>query len=146
MVMSTARRMLTLTLAASIFSMLFILSYGYAIHSPRPHSLRLAVAASHATTNAVRDGLNKALPGGFSVHEVATEADARRDVLDTTSLGALVVPPSGPVEVVTAGADGPVTQQTVTNALVAVAKTQGRTVRAVDGSPQQAATRSCRQG
>ncbi|BEP15818.1 DUF3533 domain-containing protein [Acidothermaceae bacterium B102] len=133
--MSTARKMIALTLGASLFSALFVLSYGYAIHSPRPHALRLAVAASPATTHAIRDDLDKALPGGFSVLEVATEAEARRDVLDTIALGALVVSPSGPAELITAGAGGMSAQQTVTTALTAVAKAEGRTVRSVDVAP-----------
>jgi hypothetical protein len=132
---STGRRMVMLTLGAAVFSGLFTLSYGYAIHAPHPHDLTIDVVAPATTVAHVRAGLAAALPGGFDVRSRADEADARRDIEDTSSYGALVVPDTGPIRVLTAGADGIPVQQAVTTALAAVARQLGRPVAAVDVVP-----------
>ncbi|HEY3753318.1 MAG TPA: ABC transporter permease [Pseudonocardiaceae bacterium] len=127
---STARRMVMLTLGAAVFSGLFTLSYGYAIHAPHPHGLTIDVVAPASTLAHVRTGLATAVPGGFDVRSRADEADARRDIDDTSSYGALVVADTGPIRVLTAGADGIPVQQAVTTALTAVAHQLGRPVAA----------------
>jgi hypothetical protein len=113
--------MVMLTLGAAVFSGLFTLSYGYAIHAPHPHDVPVDVVAPAAAVARVRAGLATAVPGGFDVRSRTDEADARRDIADTSSYGALVVPRGGPLRVLTAGADGVPVQQVVTSALDAVA-------------------------
>jgi hypothetical protein len=112
-----------------------MLSYGYAIHSPRPHGVRIDVVAPAATVATVRAGLAAAMPGGFDVRPRSDVSVARRDITDTSAYGAMVVPASGPIDVLTAGAAGAAIQQTVDNALGTVAHAQGRTVRDVDLVP-----------
>jgi hypothetical protein len=123
------------TLGAALFSFVFMLSYGYAIHSPRPHGVRIDVVAPAATVASVRTRLAAAMPGGFDVRSRDDASAARRDVADTSASGAMVVPASGPIEVFTAGAGGVSIQQTVDNALAVVAHTQGRAVRDLDVVP-----------
>lgn len=127
--------MIGLTLGAALFSCLFILSYGYAIHSPHPHAVRIDVVAPAATVTAVRTGLDAAAPGGFDVQSRSDVSDARRDLADTSAFGAMVVPTSGPIDVLTAGAAGVPIQQVVNEALGTVAHAQGRTVRNIDIVP-----------
>lgn len=120
-----------LTLGAAVFSGLFTLSYGYAIHAPHPHDVPIDVVAPSSVVAHVRD----VLAGGFDVRSRGDEPDARRDIEDTSSYGALVVPPSGPVSVLTAGAGGVSVQQIVTTALDTVAHQLGRSTAAVDVVP-----------
>ena len=82
-------RMIALTVGAALFSFLFILSYGYAIHDPRPHHVRIDVVASAATVNAVRSDLTKTAPGGFNVHVSPDAQAARRDLLHGKAAGGL---------------------------------------------------------
>jgi hypothetical protein len=137
-----ARRMVALVIGASVFSGLFVLSLGYAIHSPRPHGVRIGVVASQASADAVRAALSKAEPGGFDVRVVASEQAARRAITANSSYGALVLPVSGQAEILTAGAAGASVQQVVSTALTAVVSEQGRTARAVDLVPLPSADRA----
>jgi hypothetical protein len=127
--------MVMLALGAALFSGLFTLSYGYAIHSPYPHDVTIDVVAQASTVTQVRAGLAKAVPGGFDVRSRADEADARRDIGDTSAYGALIVPATGPVDVLTAGAAGVPVQHIVTTALNTVAHALGRPVTATDVVP-----------
>jgi len=131
-----------LTIGASILSCLFVLSYGYAMHAPSPHRVRVDVVASPSATAHVRDGLEKALPGGFDVRTRGSEHDARTDILDTSVDGALVVPASGPARVLTAGAEGVSLQQVVSGGLGKAAQLLGHPVQAVDEVPLPAGDRS----
>ena len=131
----TVRRIIVVTLGAALFSCLFMLSYGYAIHSPRPHDVRIDVVATEATVTKVRAGLDHAVPGGFDLRPRSNVSEARRDITDRSASGAMVVPASGPIDVLTAGAAGVPIQQVVDDALAAVAHAQGRSVHDVDVVP-----------
>ena len=139
---ATARRMTALALGTALLSGLFVLSYGYAIHAPRPHRMRIDVVATAPTVASVRAALDSAVPGGFEVRASDDESAARASVADNDAAGALVVPVSGPDEILTAGAGGLQVQQTVTAALTRVAERTGRAVRAVDLVPLPAGDRS----
>jgi hypothetical protein len=143
---ATSRRMIGLVVGASLFSFLFVLSLGYAIHSPRPHGVRIDVVASAATVGVVRAALDRVVPGGFHVDAASGDRVARRNIEDTSSYGALVVPPAGPDQIFTAGAAGVSVQQAVLAALTGVAHAQGRTVQAVDLVPLPTADRAGQSG
>jgi hypothetical protein len=52
---AASARMFVVTIGAALFSLLFILSYGYAIHDPRPHHVRIdVVVTTTAALEAVR--------------------------------------------------------------------------------------------
>ncbi|WP_405587023.1 hypothetical protein [Streptomyces sp. NBC_01190] len=139
---TTTRRLLVLTVAASILSCLFVLSYGYALHAPSPHRIRVDVVAPPSTTAQVRGQLEKTAHGGFDVRARSTEHQARADILDTSASGALVVPSSGPARVLTAGAGGVSLQQVVSGGLGGAARMLDRPVRAVDEAPLPAGDRA----
>jgi hypothetical protein len=139
---ATSRRMAMLTVGASLFSLLFILSYGYAIHDPRPHDVRIDVVASAGTVNVVRSALNTAEPGGFDIHPSPDAQTARRDVLRGASYGALVAGPGGTDQVLVASAAGVSLQELITNALTAQAHARDRAVQVVDLAPLPAGDRA----
>jgi len=133
--MATIRRLVMLTVGVSVFSCLFVLSYGYASHSPSPHRIRIDVVAPAGTAHRVGTELERLSPGGFEARQRPDEKGARRDIADTSAYGAVVLPASGPARVLTAGAAGPSVQQLVSRDLGQVARTAGRTVREVDLAP-----------
>ena len=136
---AAGRRTAGLVLGAVVLSALFVLSYGYALHAPRPHGLRLDVAGTSASP--IATALDHAQPGAFRVHEVADAGAARHDLENTTAYGALVVPVTGPLTIMTAGAAGLPAQQAATAALRAVATTDHRAVVTTDVVPVSAADR-----
>lgn len=126
------RRMVVLGMAAGVFSALLVLSFGYAQHSPRPHGVRIDVVASAGAVEQVRRQLAAAVPGGFDVRQVSTEALARQHLQHMTTSGALANTAGGAVWVLTASAEGLPLQQAVDQALSGVARAQGRKVQLVD--------------
>src|SRR5690348_16190106 len=71
------RRMTILGAAAAVFSCLFVLSFGYAQHSPRPHDVRIDVVGPATVQSQVRHMLDAAMPGAFDVRAIATQAVAQ---------------------------------------------------------------------
>jgi hypothetical protein len=124
--MGALRRILLIALGASVVSFLFVLSYGYATHAPRPHDVRIEVAGANGAAVRVHAVFDRAIPGGFDVRPAADEAAARDDVATGKAYGAIIDPPIGPVAVLTAGASGLAVQQIVTRAASTYASVQGR--------------------
>jgi hypothetical protein len=133
--MSAFRRILAIALVAAAVSCMFVLSYGYAAHAPRPHGVRVEVVGANGAAASVSTAFERAVPGGFDVVPAADEAAARDDVSTGTASGAIVLPPVGPLQVVTAGAGGLAVQQVVTRAATAYAFAQGRAIAQVDLVP-----------
>ncbi|SCE41149.1 hypothetical protein GA0115240_15892 [Streptomyces sp. DvalAA-14] len=131
-----------LTVGASILSCLFVLSYGYALHAPTPHRVRVDVVAAPSNTARLEQELRKTAPGSFDVRTRSTAQDARTDLHDASVYGALVVPSAGPVQVLTAGAEGLSLQQVVTGRLDMAAQMLHRPVQTVDEAPLPAGDRS----
>jgi len=80
-------------------------------------------------------GLQQAQPGGFDLVGVSSARTATQSVRSQQSAGALIVPPSGAVTIVTAGAEGVSQQQAVTAALTAAARSMRRPTRPLDAVP-----------
>ena len=135
-------RMAVLGLAAAVFSGLFVLSFGYAQHSPRPHGIRIDVAGSAGVVNATRHALSQVVPDGFDVRQVATEAQARQDLRHLASSGALVLATDGTARILTAGAAGTPLQQVVDKALSGVATAQGKVAQLDDVVPVRSGDRA----
>lgn len=133
--MSAVRRMVGLGIASAIFSCLFVLSFGYAQHSPRPHDVRIDVVGDPGLARTVQHALDRAVPGGFDTHEVASEAQARHDLRDMAAAGALISQAPGSTVALTAGALGVPLQQAVKAALGNVTSAQRRPARFVDVVP-----------
>jgi hypothetical protein len=136
------RRLFVLAVVAAVLGMGVTLSFGYADHDPRPHGVRIAVAATPAARARVRAGLARAEPGGFDVVGASSARAAIRSVDSQASNGALIVPEAGAVTIVTAGAEGVSQQQAITAALTAASTSMRRPVNLLDVAPLSRGDRS----
>jgi hypothetical protein len=111
------------------------LSFGYAEHDPKPHEVRLAVAAPSGVRAKLTAGLQRAQPGGFDLVGVSGARAATQSVRSQMTAGALIVPATGRVTIVTAGADGASQQQAITVALTAASQAMRRATKILDVAP-----------
>ena len=129
------RRLFAIAGVAAILGLVITLSFGYADHDPKPHGVRIAIAAAPAVSAKVAAGLEHAEPGGFHlVRERSAEA-ATQSVRAQSTTAALLVPASGPNTIVTAGAEGVLQQQALTAALTAASRSMGRAANSLDVAP-----------
>jgi hypothetical protein len=129
------RRLFAVAVFAAVLGLVITLSFGYADHAPRPHGVRIAVAAAPAVRAHVAAGLERAQPGGFDVVGVGSAQAVTHGVRSQSTAGALIVPASGPNTIVTAGAEGITQKQALTKALTAVSAAMHRTVKSLDVAP-----------
>jgi hypothetical protein len=126
------RRLFAIAAFAAILGLGIALSFGYADHSPRPHGVRVAIAAPPAVSAKVAAGLQHAEPSGFQLVPAPNGQAATHDVRSQSAAGALIVPASGPVTIVTAGAEGVLQQQALTTAFAAASRSMHRAARSLD--------------
>ena len=136
------RRLFAVAVAAVLLALGMTLSFGYADHDPRPHDVRVAVAAPPQVGARVAAGLRHADPGAFDVVRVPDAGTARRSVRAQSSAAAFVVPRGGPATILTAGAEGTLQQQVVTAAFTAVSHAIHRPLSHADVVPLSAGDRS----
>lgn len=136
------RRLFAIAAFAAILGLLITLSFGYADHDPTPHGVRIAVAAAPAVRAKLQAGLEHARPGGFDLVSTASARSATESVRSQSTAAALIVPPGGPVTIVTAGAEGVLQQQALTAALTKASQSMHRAARSVDVAPLQNGDRS----
>jgi len=136
------RRLFAIAAFAAILGLGITLSFGYADHAPKPHGVRIAIAAAPAVSAKVAAGLEHAEPGGFHLVREPTAQAATHSVRSQSTAGALIVPPSGPVTIVTAGAEGVLQQQALTAALTAASRSLHRAANPVDVAPLPSGDRS----
>ncbi len=129
------RRLFAIAVFAAIVGFGITLSFGYADHDPKPHAVRIAIAAPPAVRAKVAAGLERAEPGGFDLVPVPSAGAATPSVRSQSTAGALVVPPSGPVTIVTAGAEGVLQQQALTAALTGATRSMHRAAKSLDVAP-----------
>jgi ABC-2 family transporter len=129
------RRLFAIAVFAALLGLGITLSFGYADHDPKPHDVRVAVAAAPAIRAKLAVGLQHAEPGGFDLVSVPSARAATQSVRSQKSAGALIVPPSGAATIVTAGAEGVLQQQAITAALTAAAESMGRPTKSLDVVP-----------
>ena len=129
------RRLFVIAVFAALLGLGITLSFGYADHAPKPHEVRVAVAAPPAVRARLAAGLQHAQPGGFDLVSVPSALAATQSVRSQSSAGALIVPPSGAVTIVTAGAEGVLQQQAITAAFTAASQSMHRTTRPLDVAP-----------
>ena len=70
----------SVAVAAAVLGLAITLSFGYAEHDPKPHGVRVAVAATSAVRAEVVAGLQRAEPGGFDLVSYASAAGATQSV------------------------------------------------------------------
>ena len=136
------RRLFAIAVFAALLGLVITLSFGYADHDPKPHGVRIAVAAEPAVRARVAAGLGHAEPGGFDLVGVPTARAATQLVRSQASAGALIVPPSGAVTIVTAGAEGVLQQQAITAALTAASRSMRRPTKPLDVAPLSSGDRA----
>jgi hypothetical protein len=136
------RRLFVVAVLAALLGLGITLSFGYADHAPRPHGVRVAVAAPPAVSAKLAEDLQRAEPGGFKLLDVSTARAAIRSVRSQREAGALIVPYSGANTLVTAGADGALQQQVLTSALGAASNAMHRPIKSVDAAPVSAGDHS----
>jgi hypothetical protein len=138
----TPRRLFAIAAFAAILGLGITLSFGYADHDPRPHGVRIAVVAAPAVRAKLHAGLEHAQPGGFDLVSTASARAATDSVRSQSTAGALIVPRSGPVTIVTAGAEGVLQQQALTAALTNASRSMHRAAKSQDVAPLQNGDRS----
>ena len=136
------RRLFAIAVFAALLGLGITLSFGYADHDPKPHEVRVAVAAAPAVRAKVAAGLRHAEPGGFDLVSVPSARAATQSVRSQTSAGALIVPPRGAVTIVTAGAEGVLQQQAITAALTAASQSMRRPTKPFDVAPLSSGDRA----
>ncbi len=129
------RRLFAIPVVAALLGLGITLSFGYADHDPKPHGVRIAVAAAPAVRAKLAAGLQRVEPGGFDLVHAASARVAAQSVRSQTTAGALIVPPSGAVSIVTAGAEGVLQQQAITAALAAASQAMRRPTKLLDVAP-----------
>jgi len=136
------RRLFAIAVFAAVLGFGITLSFGYADHDPRPHNVRIAVAAAPAVRARIAQGLQRAVPGGFEIVRVPSGVAATQAVRSQSTAAALIVPPTGPATIVTAGAEGVLQQQAVTAALTAASRSMHRAAKSLDVAPLTSGDRS----
>ena len=129
------RRLFAVAVFSAILGLAITLSFGYADHDPRPHGVRIAVAAPPAVRAHLAAGLERAEPGGFDVVGVGSAHAATHSVRSQSTAGALIVPASGASTIVTAGAEGLTQKQALITALTAASTAMHRTAEVLDVAP-----------
>jgi hypothetical protein len=129
------RRLFVVAVIAAVVGFVITLSFGYADHDPKPHGVRLAVAAAPPVAAKLAAGLQQAEPGGFRVVSVSSGKAVVDSVRAQASAGGLIVPQDGAVTIVTAGATGISQQQAITGAFTAAAQALHRPAKSLDAVP-----------
>ena len=136
------RRLFAIAVLAGLLGLGITLSFAYADHDPKPHDVRVAVAATPAVRAKLAAGLRHAAPRSFDLVPTASIAAAIGSVRSQSTAGALIVPRNGAVTVVTAGAEGVLQQQAIMAALTAASQSMHRPAKPLDVAPLSAGDRS----
>jgi len=136
------RRLFVVALLAAVAGLALTLSFGYADHDPRPHHVKIAVAAPAPVVQKLAAGLDHAAPGGFDLIRVSSATAAISSVRSQSTAGGFVVPATGATTIVTAGGNGTLEQTAITGALSAAAAAVHRPTRALDVAPLPTGDRS----
>lgn len=136
------RRLFAVAVFAALLGMGITLSFGYADHDPKPHDVRIAVAGAPPVRAKLAAGLDHAVPAGFALVSVSSAQAAAHSVRSQSAAGALIVPQSGAVTLVTAGAEGVLQQQAISAALSEAARAMHRPIQPLDVVPLSSGDRS----
>ncbi|MCO5967896.1 carboxypeptidase regulatory-like domain-containing protein [Actinoallomurus soli] len=104
-----------------------LFSFLPAFHHPAPHHVKVAVAASPATTAQLQHRLDTAIPGGFTLQPVDSEAEARSAVLNGDVVAAFAPAPHHP-QLFGAKADGAAMESVIRQVFTSGAQTAGTTL------------------
>jgi hypothetical protein len=110
-------QLLLAAVGCAMFGAFIAFTNAYPNHAPTPHHIPIQAVAPPRAVAQLQTGLAKAEPGGFSITRASSPTSARRAVLQQQADGAIIIPGQGPVQILTAGAQGPTLQQIVEKAL-----------------------------
>jgi hypothetical protein len=113
--------LLLIAVACALLGSFMAFSNEYASHAPTPHDVPVYAVGSPQAVAHLAAGLDRAAPGGFSVTAASSPEAARSAILQQRADGAIIMDGPGPVQILTAGAQGITLQQQVTRALSAAA-------------------------
>jgi hypothetical protein len=102
-------------IAATIVSLIFVLSFVGALHNPGPRSVPVGFVGSPAQAAVLRTALARQVPGAFTVSSYSTPAAARAGI-STRAIDAALIPGTPVQHLLVASAVGPA----VTNATIKV--------------------------
>jgi hypothetical protein len=98
---------------------------GLGIRDPRPHDIKVGIAAPAPVSQQLAAGFQQAAPGAFAFNTFASEAEARAALDDRTVAAAIVVGQAGP-RLIVAGAAGDAISGGVTTAFTGAFRAQGQ--------------------
>lgn len=136
------RRLFAIAVFSALLGLGITLSFGYADHEPKPHDVRVAVAAVPAIRAKLATRLQHAEPGGFDLVNAPSARAATQSVRSQSTAAGLIVPPSGAVTIVTAGAEGVLQQQALTAALTTASQSMHRDAKRLDVAPLSSGDRT----
>ncbi|MEV0409139.1 carboxypeptidase regulatory-like domain-containing protein [Actinoallomurus sp. NPDC050550] len=111
----------------AVFLAGLLCSFLPAFHHPTPHHIKVAVAAPPATTAQLQHRLDTAVPGGFTLRQVDSAAEARSAVLNDDAVAAFAPAPHHP-QLYGAKADGVAMETIVRQVFTSVAQNAGATL------------------
>ncbi len=116
----------------------FILSYGWAFHSPAPHGIPLAVVAPAPESGPLVARLNLIPSAPLHATAAPSQAAARRLIRDDTVSAALVINPAARTDILLiASADGSAEASAAEQVITAAEASAHRSVRVIDIVPLQ---------
>ena len=136
------RRLFAIAAFAAVLGLGITLSFGYADHDPKPHGVAIAIAAAPPVRARIATGLEHAQPRGFRIISEAGAGAVTASVRSQATAAGLIVRPSGPVTIVTAGAEGTLQAQALTAAFTPGAQAMHRPVAHLDVAPLSQGDRS----
>ncbi|GAA4630883.1 hypothetical protein GCM10023196_058040 [Actinoallomurus vinaceus] len=111
----------------AIFLAGFLFSFLPAFHHPTPHHIKVAVAAPPTTTAQLQHQLDTALPGGFTLRQVDSAAEARSAVLNNDAVAAFAPAPHHP-QLYGSKADGASMESVIRQVFTSAAQKTGATL------------------
>jgi hypothetical protein len=128
-------KVFAVSVLAALVGLIVALSFGYADHAPKPHGVKIAVAAPHSVIAQMSTAIDAAEPGGFLLVPASSAQAVVASVRAQRATGGFVLPGSGPATVVTASATGATAASAINKMLTGVAAHMHRGVRSVDAVP-----------
>lgn len=130
----TARAVLGPVAVVLLIGTVFVSVYLAAFHAPRPHELRVGTTEVGTHQAQLREGLARAVPGGFTLETYPDESAARRAVQDRSVYAAYL----GKGNLLYASANGAGVTATVTTAFGGVARAEHQHLSVEDVAPSAA--------
>lgn len=107
------RRVIGIALGLSVVIGVLVTAFVWPSSEIAPRDVPIAVAGPAEAVEAVSQQLDQAVPDGFAVTAVGSDAEARAAIEDRDVYGAIVLSPGGAPTVLTASAASPVVAQTL---------------------------------